>query len=188
MLKNNGEYALAGLSRQDEANESVPATALRWLERMLAASPDPAYFFDVKSRRLLAVNRLLVKLLRYRWEELLAKSVEDLRPLEELPHLLRSLKQEPPLNSVDCRHIRKDGTLLFLRVFYRDNYYLDSEGSEHAIRLVTIVQADTSPLIGLEMGVPVLRHIDRPEQRDRKNAWLNLVGPRVNAGSGTAAE
>jgi|ERR1700730_18401921 PAS domain-containing protein len=188
MLKNNREYALAGLNRQDEANESVPANALRWLERMLAASPDPAYFFDMKSRRLLAVNRLLVKLLRYRWEELLAKSVEDLRPLEELPHLLRSLKQEPPSNSVDCRHIRKDGTLLFVRAFYRDNYYLDSEGSEHAIRLVTIIQADTSPLIGLEMGVPVVRHIDRYERRDRQDAWLNLVGPRVNGSSGTAAK
>jgi PAS domain S-box-containing protein len=155
---------------------------------MLAASPNPAYFFDMKSHGLVAVNRVLVKLLGYRWEELLAKSVEDLRPIEEIPHLLRSLKQEPPANSVDCRYIRKDGTLLFVRVFYRDNYYLDSEGSEHAIRLVTIIQADTSPLIGLEMGVPVLRHIDRHEQRDRRGAWLNVVAPRVNASSGTAAE
>jgi len=188
MLKNNREYALAGLNRQDEANESVPTNALRWLERMLAASPDPAYFFDMKSRRLLAVNRLLVKLLGYRWEELLAKSVEDLRPLEELPHLLRSLKQEPPSNSVDCRHIRKDGTLLFVRVFYRDNYYLDSEGSEHAILLVTIIQADTSPLIGLEMGVPVLRHIDRAEGRNRQDAWLNMVRTRRKGGAGSGAK
>jgi PAS domain-containing protein len=109
MLKTNREYAPAGFNRQDEANEAVSANALRWLEKMLAASRDPAYFFDMKSRRLLAVNRLLVKLLGYRWEELLEKSVEDLRPIEELPHLLRSLRQEPPSNSVDCRHIRKTG-------------------------------------------------------------------------------
>lgn len=123
--------------------------------------------------RLLAVNHKLVRLLGFDWEELLSKRIEDLMPLSELPRLNKSLKHEPTAETVDTRYVHKDGTTLFVKIYYRDNWYLDSNKKERPIRLVVVTKAGVSNLHELEM--PQTPYATPSESQLRRVAWLKKL-------------
>lgn len=151
----------------------VPKETVRWLEKILAASTDPAFFFAMEGHYLLAVNHKFVKLLGFNWEELLAKRVEDLLPSQDIPRLHRALKQDVSPGAIDCRYLRKDGTTLFVRLLHRDNAYLDADKREHAIRLVVITRASEANAHKLEL--PPLPFVDPGKGRLRRMAWLHKL-------------
>ena len=112
------------LSRSE--GETVPADALAASEARFRALfddiPLPTVIYDVETLRYLAVNHAALELYGYSRAEFLAMKITDIRPLEEVPRLLETLK------SLDGRtqklgvwpHRRKDGTVLEMDIVSRE--------------------------------------------------------------------
>jgi PAS domain-containing protein len=112
--------------------------AIRWLEKLLAVSPDPAYFFDVKTHDLLAANHRCVQLLGFKWQELLGKKLGELRSPEDMFNFLETLKREQASGEAQCTYVKQDGAKLAVHLTYRDNFCMDSQGFGHHVCLVIV--------------------------------------------------
>jgi PAS domain-containing protein len=113
------------------------------LDVLIQIIGSPAYFFDMESHKLLSVNRPFAELMEYEESELLDMTVADLRPAEEVPKLLRALKQSPPQGTVEWRYRTRTGGILHVRISYRNSLYFDKvNGRRHEIRLVVVSSWD----------------------------------------------
>ena len=107
----------------------------------------PAFFFDMASHRLLSVNQPFATMMEYEETELLKMNVGDLRPPEELPKLLKALSQSPPEGTVEWRYRTKPGTLLNVRLSYRNGLYFDKASQRrYHVRLVVVASWDQHPV------------------------------------------
>ena len=107
----------------------------------------PAYFFDMASHRLLSVNQSFATMMEYEETELLNMNVGDLRPPEEFPKLLKALSQSPPEGMVEWRYRTKPGTLLNVRLSYRNSLYFDKASQRrYDVRLVVVSNWDKHPV------------------------------------------
>ncbi|AKQ45958.1 hypothetical protein TH63_10395 [Rufibacter radiotolerans] len=81
-------------------------------------NPLPMWVFNTQSLRFIMVNAAAVKLYGYSEEEFLQMTIKDVRPPDQVPHLLDVLSQiREDLNLTDeCVHRKKDGTLLYVEV------------------------------------------------------------------------
>ncbi len=93
----------------ERAKEDLRASEARY-RLMFENSPLPKWLYDVESLRFLEVNDAAVRNYGYSREEYLAMTIEDIRPPEEVPTLLESVRQ-PTLQSrtQTSRHRRKSG-------------------------------------------------------------------------------
>ena len=75
-------------------------------------NPHPTWVYDRETLRFLAVNRAAVKKYGYSSEEFLAMTIKDIRPPEDVPLLLNSVKVVRDGNEEIgiWKHRRKDGT------------------------------------------------------------------------------
>lgn len=82
-------------------------------------NPIPMWVYDRRTFRFLQVNDAAVAHYGYGREEFWSMSVLDLRPPEDVPALLESLREQHndgPMTRNIVRHRRKDGTLLYAEV------------------------------------------------------------------------
>ncbi|KAB2906857.1 MAG: PAS domain S-box protein [Kofleriaceae bacterium] len=94
-------------------------TAIRKSEEryrlLFDGSPLPICVFDAETFRFVAVNDKMVEVYGYTRDELLAMTVKDIKPAEEVPRLIDAVAQAQ-LGSYDhvgvVRHRRKDGVML----------------------------------------------------------------------------
>jgi two-component system, cell cycle sensor histidine kinase and response regulator CckA len=80
---------------------------------LFKSHPEPMWVFDIATLRFLEVNEAAIR--RYGWsrEEFLAMSVKDIRPPEELPAFLASLRTAKDLwQSGPWLHRTKDGSVI----------------------------------------------------------------------------
>jgi len=80
---------------------------------LFKSHPEPMWVFDIDTLRFLEVNEAAIR--RYGWsrEEFLAMSVKDIRPPEELPAFLASLRTAKDLwQSGPWLHRTKDGSVI----------------------------------------------------------------------------
>jgi len=98
-------------------------------------NPQPMWVYDVQSLAFLAVNQAAVEHYAYSREEFLRMTVRDIRPAEDLPALLESVRKtvEGLEKGGTWRHRKKDGTLIDVEITSHD---LDWAG--HPARLVAI--------------------------------------------------
>jgi formate hydrogenlyase transcriptional activator len=82
-------------------------------------NPLPMMAYDRESLAILAVNEAAVRHYGYAREELLAMSIKDIRPPEDIPHLLGLLGAgDRGINGpFSGRHRKKDGTLFDVEVY-----------------------------------------------------------------------
>ena len=88
-------------------------------ERLLFDShPIPLWVYDRETLRFLAVNDAAVKQYGYTRDELLAMTIADIRPQEDVPRLLESVAQasEGPDHAGVWRHQRKDGSVVEVEI------------------------------------------------------------------------
>jgi PAS domain S-box-containing protein len=123
------------------------ARAMEGLDTLIQVIGSPAYFFDMDSHKLLSVNRPFAEMMEYEESELLGMTVADLRPAEEIPKLLKALKQSPPQGTVEWLYRTRTGSLLRVRLSYRNSLYIDKvNGRRHEIRLVVVSTWDKQPV------------------------------------------
>src|ERR1700686_1081471 len=77
-------------------------------------NPHPTWVFDRETLRFLAVNGAAIRKYGYSSDEFLARTVKDIRPPEDVPALLETVKTlgEGNESSSAWRHRLKDGTII----------------------------------------------------------------------------
>ncbi|MBZ5501816.1 MAG: PAS domain S-box protein [Acidobacteriia bacterium] len=88
------------------------------VEILFTGNPDPMYVYDRKTLQFLEVNDAALKKYGYTRDEFLRMKITDIRPAEDVPLLLASLrKNTKPLSSRGCwRHRRKDGQIFDVEI------------------------------------------------------------------------
>ena len=125
---------------------------------MLEILRSPAYFFDLKSHRILSVNRQFEQMMGYTRDQLLAMTLEQLRAPEDLPKLERALAKAPAEGVVEWRYIQQSGRPVYVLISYRNNQLLDMDGISHKVRLVVVSRFATEPI----RPVPALSRANAP--------------------------
>ncbi len=106
-----------GAQRQLQIEETLRSTEAQ-LAHLFTNLPEPAWVFDTESLRLLQVNEAAIRTYGYSREELLQKTITDLRPAEEVPRLLESLRanQGQARRTGPWRHVTRDGGVRIVEV------------------------------------------------------------------------
>jgi PAS domain S-box-containing protein len=105
---------------------------------ILERIPAPAYAADQESLYFTVVNQRFEELMGYTAAELQAMTIEDIRPPEDVPALRKAVASEAPLGFVYWRYRRKDGTLLNVKIDYRDLRYLSADARPIRARLIVV--------------------------------------------------
>ena len=111
----------------------------------LAALPNPAYVFSLEDRRFLQVNQLFADLMGYTAEELSQLTLTEIRPEEDKPLLTRALGMDPPEGSAEWRYLTKSGSLLYVRLRYRNMLHTTDPGETIKARFVVVVSSEALP-------------------------------------------
>ncbi|MEP6671309.1 MAG: PAS domain S-box protein [Chthoniobacter sp.] len=111
------------LQQLSEAKKHFAEEALRASEEryrvLFECNPIPMWVYDRAGWRFLQVNEAAIAHYGYSREEFLALSVLDLRPLEDVSQLLRTIgdrRNDAPLTRGTWRHRKKDGSIIFVEV------------------------------------------------------------------------
>lgn len=84
------------------------------------SNPHPMWVYDVRTLAFMAVNDAAVRQYGYSRDELLAMTIKDIRPPEDVPVLLKSILEAPegptPRAFGVFRHRRKEGTAIEVEV------------------------------------------------------------------------
>jgi diguanylate cyclase (GGDEF)-like protein/PAS domain S-box-containing protein len=117
------------ISDRKFAEESLRASEEQY-RLLFQSNPVPMWVFDRHSLRFLAVNEAALRQYGYSESELLAMTIEEIRPPEDIPNLLEDLKaQKPGLHEPGhWKHRRKDGTLIDVEIVAHDVAYHGHEG------------------------------------------------------------
>ena len=85
---------------------------------LFASNPQPMWIFDVETLAFLEVNESAVKHYGYSKEEFLSMTLKDIRPVEDIPTLLKDVEQTTNdfNHSGEWRHIKKNGELIFVEI------------------------------------------------------------------------
>jgi len=117
------------------------------LEKQLQTISTPAYFLDVESQEILAVNAQFARLMGYDPAELLKMTAAQRRPSEDVAKLKRALQQPPPRGAVEWRYKTRDGTIIYVQLTVRDSMHVDDAAGRHRnVRMVVISKWDPQPL------------------------------------------
>ncbi|MBU0968239.1 MAG: PAS domain S-box protein [Proteobacteria bacterium] len=108
-------YAL-NLQRQHSFT-SLKASEERYKD-LFDNNPHPMLIYDLETLQFLAVNDTAVRHYGYSRDEFLAMTIKDIRPPEDIPALLAKISAGTPGpgNSGLWRHLKKDGTLIWVDI------------------------------------------------------------------------
>ena len=85
-------------------------------------NPQPMWVFDLDTLAFLAVNQAAIVMYGYSKDEFLRMTTKDIRPAEDVPDLLRSIRNgtEGLRGAGTWRHLTKDGTLILAEIVTHD--------------------------------------------------------------------
>ena len=114
--------AVPGVPPAGTAVRDLPAAGARWPDQayrsIFQSSSLPMWVYDLQTLAFLEVNDAALRQYGYSREEFLAMTIADIRPPEDVPHLLRHLEASgfTSHSSGIWRHCRKDGSLIAVEV------------------------------------------------------------------------
>ena len=107
---------------------------------LVKINPVPSLIVDMKTLNVAVVNAAAAELLGYSEEELTGKSLAELVPEEDVPALLRTTEEPVPQGETQWRVCKKDGSLIYVRVKYRDTWL-----HGQAARFVVAIASSAKP-------------------------------------------
>jgi PAS domain S-box-containing protein len=121
-----GDLGLAlGLIESDakrRAAEGALAASEARYRQLFEDNPAPMWVFDVENLRFLAVNDAAVSLYGFAREDFLARTLRDIRPVEDVSALEQDVlvPRDGARRSGPWRHLRKDGSSLLVEILCHD--------------------------------------------------------------------
>ena len=108
-------------AKRRAAEGALAASEARY-RQLFEDNPAPMWVFDVESLRFLAVNDAAVSLYGFSREEFLARTLRDIRPVEDVAALERDVlvPRDGASRSGPWRHLRKDGSSLLVEILSHD--------------------------------------------------------------------
>lgn len=83
-------------------------------------SPQPMWVYDTETLRFLDVNIAAEKHYGYSLQEFLGMTIKDIRPIEEIPQLIKRvgfLNEQPAIHNVGVyKHQKKNGDIIFVEI------------------------------------------------------------------------
>jgi PAS domain S-box-containing protein len=132
---------------------------------LFEANPHPMWVYDLETLAFLAVNDSAVRSYGYSREEFLSMTIKDIRPVEEIPALLKSdlqRKRETQRAGI-WRHEKKDGSeidaeiiLHQLRFSGRDAVIVSANNVTERVR----AEAERQVILDIIQSVNVTAHLD----------------------------
>jgi PAS domain S-box-containing protein len=100
--------------------------------------PAPAFVFEVPTGCFLDANDRFETLVGYTRPELLNMMVEAIQPDDHVASCHEARRQAPPQGLLRWQYCRKDGTLINVKVHYREVHYKRDSGETTNARLVVV--------------------------------------------------
>src|SRR5690606_21107169 len=98
------------------AEEKIVASEKNY-RQMFYKNPFPAWIYDPETLRFLEVNDAAVALYGYEHAEFLELTLMDIRPADEIPALLQSVKhrkKQAKINDRNWKHRKKNGDIMLV--------------------------------------------------------------------------
>jgi PAS domain S-box-containing protein len=107
-------YAVARDITERQRTEDLLRESEERHRKLFDNNPHPTWVFDRETLRFLAVNDAAIRKYGYSREEFLAMTLKDIRPPEDVPALLETVRAmgDGKESSGAWRHLLKDGTLI----------------------------------------------------------------------------
>ena len=110
----------------------------RDLTETLTRLPAPAFIFETASGQIVTSNRRFCDLLGYGIDEISGLNVESIQPAEHIGACHEARTKTPPEGLLRWQYRRKDGSLLDVKVHYRDVEYVNETGAANKGRFVVV--------------------------------------------------
>ncbi|MEY2545678.1 MAG: hypothetical protein QOG48_795 [Verrucomicrobiota bacterium] len=106
------------ISEQFAAEQRLKLQEQRY-RLLFQTNPSPMYVYNADTLQVLAVNDAAVAQYGYSRDEFLALTLRELRPAEDVDLLEKALSitRSPGQSSGEFRHVRKDGSLLYVEIY-----------------------------------------------------------------------
>ncbi|MDX9782748.1 MAG: ATP-binding protein [Bacteroidales bacterium] len=91
----------------------------KFADLLFEKNPQPMWIYDVETLRFIEVNNSAIAKYGYSRDEFLNMTIKDIRPLEDITHLIRDVKnsqEEVSLSQNVWRHILKSGELINVEI------------------------------------------------------------------------
>jgi PAS domain S-box-containing protein len=111
-------------------------------EELVKINPVPSLIVVMETLKIEVVNAATAELLGYSEEELKGKPLIELVPKEDVPAVIRTTEEPVPEGATQWRCCRKDGSLIYVKVKYRDTLLHGQKA-----RFVVAIATSTSPIL-----------------------------------------
>jgi len=142
-LKNRDEFGeIAGLiTKASEQQEWLSSEieerkkAEKRYRTLFENNPAPMMIYDLNTLKILEVNDAATTHYGYSAEEFLELTITDIHPAEDLPKLKENLREERKTveRSGLWRHIKKDGTIIYVEIISHELMYLDKTEARYVL-------------------------------------------------------
>jgi PAS domain S-box-containing protein len=126
-------------------------------------SPQPMWVYDTVSLRFLDVNLAAEKHYGYSLQEFLGMTIKDIRPLEDIPELIKRVEffnEKPPTNNTGIyRHQKKNGDIIYVEIQSNTIPFQDTIGR-------IILANDVTERI------TYVEHIEKQNLKLKEIAWI----------------
>jgi len=93
------------------------------IAELVRVNPVPSIIVEMQTLSIVLVNEAAIALLGYTEEELVRRPITDLVPMEDVAAVEKAADEPPPEGETRWRCFRKDGTILYVKVRYRETEY-----------------------------------------------------------------
>lgn len=130
------------------------------IAELVRVNPVPSIIMDMQTLSVALVNQATVTLLGYSEEELVGRSITDFVPQEDVAAVEKAADEPPPEGETRWRCFRKDGTIVYVKLRYRETVYQGKPA-----RFVVASESSLTPFGDFDSSSRGLLSEDAPKPR-----------------------
>jgi len=126
------------ITRRKQAEEFLKQSEESY-RHMFGNNPQPMWIYDLETLAFLEINDAAIKHYGYSREEFLSMTLKDIRPVEDIPDLLKDVEHtKRTLNTAgEWRHVKKNGELIFVEITSHAIRFNDREARHILVKDIT---------------------------------------------------